>query len=141
MREAVVRLEALTRPWSADRFERSYATGKWSGRQVIVHLAQTELALGARARMALTVPAYAAQSFDQDAWIGHDSRLSGPAAVDVFRALASMNALLFESLSASERAVGFSHPEYGSLSVDWLIHQLAGHQIHHLRQLEIIDSL
>ena len=34
--------------------------------------------------------------------------------------------------------VTLSHPEYGSLTVDWIIHQTAGHQIHHLKQLEQI---
>jgi len=28
--------------------------------------------------------------------------------------------------------------EYGRLTVDWMIHQMAGHQVHHLRQLERI---
>jgi hypothetical protein len=141
MRQTPERLRALTKPWPADRFEKSYAAGKWSGRLVIVHLAQTELALGTRARMALTVPAYAAQAFDQDDWLGRESRLEAREAVDAFCAVAAMNARLFGSLTAAERAIGFSHPEYGSLTIDWLIHQLAGHQIHHLRQLETIDSL
>ena len=28
-----------------------------------------------------------------------------------------------------------AHPEYGSITVDWIIYTLAGHQIHHLNQL------
>ena len=43
----------------------------------MTHLAQTELALGVRARMALATPTYTAQAFDQDAWIGRETRLSG----------------------------------------------------------------
>src|SRR5262245_901580 len=108
MKQTPARLRALTKPWSADRFEKSYAAGKWSGRLVIVHLAQTELALGTRGRMALTVPGYVAQAFDQDDWIGRDSRLEGLGAVDAFCAVASMNALFFESLTAAERSIGFA---------------------------------
>jgi hypothetical protein len=33
-----------------------------------------------------------------------------------------------------------SHPEYGTITVDWIVHLLAGHQIHHLQQLEQADS-
>jgi hypothetical protein len=47
-----------------------------------------------------------------------------------------MNRSLFESLSADQLATGLTHPEYGALTVDWIIHQIAGHQIHHLRHLE-----
>ena len=94
----------MTSGWTDDRFERSYAPGKWSARQILTHLAQTELALGTRARMALSTPAYVAQAFDQDTWIDRDSRLSGRQAVDAFVALARMNGLMFEGLSAADRA-------------------------------------
>jgi hypothetical protein len=43
-------------------------------------------------------------------------------------------------LSAADRATPFSHPEYGALTIDWIIHQMAGHGIHHLKQLESIAS-
>jgi hypothetical protein len=49
-----------------------------------------------------------------------------------------MNIALFASLSEADRAITLSHPDYGSLTVDWIIHQMAGHQIHHLKQLEQI---
>jgi hypothetical protein len=138
IRDSTDRVRALTGGWPLERFERSYAPGKWSARQILTHLVQTELALGTRARMALTTPAYVAQNFDQDTWIGRDSRLSGPEAVDAFVALARMNGLLFEGLSPADRATPLTHPEYGAMTVDWIIHQMAGHQIHHLEQLERI---
>jgi hypothetical protein len=138
IRETVDRVRTLTSGWTADQFERSYAPGKWSARQILTHLAQIELASGTRARMALSTPAYVAQPFDQDTWIERDARLSGPQALDAFVALARMNGLMFEGLSAADRATPLSHPEYGPLTVDWIIHQAAGHQIHHLRQLERI---
>ena len=138
IRETVDRVRALTSGWTDDQFERSYAPGKWSARQILTHLAQTELAFGTRARMALSTPAYVAQPFDQNTWIDRDSRLSGREAVDAFLALARMNGLMFEGLSPADRSTPLSHPEYGSLTVDWIIHQAAGHQIHHLKQLEQI---
>jgi hypothetical protein len=66
--------------------------------------------------------------------------LSGHAALDAFLGLAAMNIALFAALSDEDRAVSLSHPEYGSLTVDWIIHQMAGHQIHHLKQLEVIAT-
>jgi len=140
LRETPERIRAITGSWLPARLERSYAPGKWSARQILIHLAQTELALGNRARMALSTPNYVAQAFDQDRWIGRDAALSGKDALDAFVAMSAMNRSLFASLSPADRAVTLSHPEYGALTVDWIIHQIAGHQIHHLKQLEQIAS-
>jgi len=140
LRETAARISVLARAWSPADFERSYAPGKWSARQILTHLAQSELALGTRARFALTTPNYAAQAFEQDAWMARESTLPGPAALDAFAGLAAMNLALFASLSAADRATAFSHPEYGALTVDWIVHQMAGHVIHHLKQLEEIAT-
>ena len=37
--------------------------------------------------------------------------------------------------------VPFSHPEYGTLTGDWIIYMLAGHDRNHLAQLETIAKL
>ena len=141
LRETPDRIRALAGQWSPAQFERTYAPGKWSGRQILIHLAQTELALGNRARMALSTPQYVAQSFDQDRWITRDASLSGREALEAFLAIGTMNRALFASLSAADRATTLAHPEYGALTVDWIIHQMAGHQIHHLKQLDDIAAI
>ena len=153
MRDSTARIRALVGDWRPDQFDRSYAPGKWDARQILTHLAQSEVALGYRARMAITTPNYAAQSFDQDRWMsieaggaggtgqaGRAGGLSGHDALDAFLGLAAMNIALFASLSEADRALSLSHPEYGSLTVDWIIHQMAGHQIHHLKQLDVIAT-
>ena len=139
MRGNVERIRALTKGWSKEQFERAYAPGKWTARQLLLHLAHTEMALGNRARMALATPDYAAQRFDQDVWVGRETRISGQEALDAFTAMSRMNAALFEGLSPAERETAMSHPEYGSITVDWIIHLLPGHQIHHLAHLETIS--
>jgi len=139
---SVDRYRQLATGWTPAQYERTYAPGKWTARQILIHLAQAELALGTRARMALTTPNYAAQSFDQDRWMEVESRgsggLSGAAALDAFLAMVAMNRVFFEGLSTADLATTLSHPEYGVLTVDWILHQLAGHQLHHLAQLEEI---
>ena len=138
MRDTVDRIRTLVSRWPPAQFERSYGPGKWTARQILIHLAQTELALGNRARMALSTPGYVAQPFDQDLWIGRDGSLGGGDALEALIAMSTMNRTMFGSLTDSDRAVSLSHPEYGTLTVDWIIHQMAGHQIHHLKQLEKI---
>jgi len=135
MRETIPALANLVAPWTPEQFERSYAPGKWSARQVLIHLAQTELALGTRARMALTTPGFVAQPFDQDRWLSRELGVSGVDAVNVFVALATVNLALYASLTDADRQTTLTHPEYGQLTVDWIIYQQAGHQVHHLKQL------
>jgi hypothetical protein len=136
MRDSAERIRALAGRWSDADFERSSAPGKWTARQILTHLTHTELALGTRARMALSTPNYTAQPFNQDEWMAREGTLPGRAAADAFLALSYMNAALFSSLSQQDREKTFSHPEYGAISVDWIVHQMAGHQIHHVKQLE-----
>jgi hypothetical protein len=136
IRDSAHTLETMTRGWTPHYYERQYAPGKWTARQVILHLAQTEMALGTRARMALSTAHYAAQSFDQDAWMTRETALSGTDATAALLAMMRMNLSFFRALSAHDRGTPLTHPEYGSLSVDWIIHQMAGHHIHHLLQLQ-----
>jgi len=138
MRNTAARIRAIAGEWRPDQFERSYAPDKWDARQILIHLAQSEMAFGYRVRMALASPGYAAQSFDQDKWMVHESRTGGHDALDAFLGMAALNIALFASLSDTDRSTTLSHPDYGALSVDWIIHQTAGHQIHHLQQLETI---
>ena len=41
LHETPDRIRALASQWSPAQFERTYAPGKWSGRQILIHLAQT----------------------------------------------------------------------------------------------------
>jgi hypothetical protein len=122
--------------WTAADFERSYAPGKWSIRLVLIHLAQTELALTTRVRFALSQPNYAAQPFSQDDWLGIDAKADARTALDAYTALRRFNLAMFRALTPEQRNRTFSHPEYGSLTVEWVANQIAGHDIHHLRQIE-----
>jgi hypothetical protein len=64
LRETTGRLHSLAGGWTPAQFERTYAPGKWTARQILIHLAQMELALGTRARMALATPNYASESLE-----------------------------------------------------------------------------
>lgn len=138
MRETTQRMRALAASWTSSQFERRYAPGKWSAREILVHLAQTELVLGYRARMAVSSPHYTAQAFNQDSWLDRDTALNGPEALDAFVALAGMNLRFFSRLSSADRETVLMHPEYGVMTIEWILQQLSGHEIHHLAQLERI---
>ena len=135
MRENVQAVQEMTRGWDEARFNRPWAPGNGQDAR-----SSPSRAHGARPRLpgadgALT-PGYAAQKFDQNDWIARETIVAGPEAVAAFAAMSRLNAALFEGLSAADRAVSMSHPEFGSITVDWIIYLLAGHQIHHITQLQ-----
>lgn len=129
------RIRAAVQNWTDAQFEGSYAPGKWSIRQVLIHLAQTELALTTRVRFALSQADYAAQAFAQDDWIPLDAQADARTALEAYTALRRFNLAMFRSLTPAQRGRTFTHPEYGTLTVDWVAHQIAGHDIHHLKQI------
>ena len=132
------RIKALTARWTSRQWQRRYAPGKWTARQILVHLAQTELALTTRVRYGASQTGYVAQPFDQDAWLSLD-HADGATALDTYMALRRFNLAMFNGLTPKLRRQPFSHPEYGALTPDWVMAQLAGHEIHHLNQLKQIS--
>ena len=132
------KIQRLTGKWTKRQWERSYAPGKWSARRVLIHLAQAELALTTRVRYAASQEGYTAQAFNQDAWLALDDHADGPTALEAYLALRRLNLALFKGLTPALRKRPFTHPEYGPLTAEWVSEQLAGHDIHHLRQLQQI---
>jgi hypothetical protein len=124
--------------WNKRQWERSYAPGKWSARRVLIHLVQTEMALTARVRYAAAQKNYVAQPFDQDTWMPLDDHIDGPTALETYLALRRLNVAMFNGLTRAQRKRTFTHPEYGALTPAWVAAQLAGHDIHHLKQLQQI---
>ena len=132
------RIEAIVQGWSESQFERTYEPGKWSARKLLIHLAQTELALPTRARFALSQDGYVAQSFEQDAWMPLEDATDARTALEAYLALRKLNLQMWRKLTNAQWARTFTHPDFGELSVGWIAAQLAGHDIHHLKQFEAI---
>jgi hypothetical protein len=139
LEETPQQIRRLVEGWDAERLEKSYAPGKWSARRLLVHLAQTELALTTRVRFALSQEGYTAQAFSQDDWISVDDGADARTALDAYLALRRMNVAMFRRLSSAQRKREFTHPEYGTLDVWWVANQMAGHDIHHLRHFEMVE--
>ena len=141
LEETSTRLEALVRGWTPEMFERSYAPGKWSARQLLTHLVHAEVVFGERIRFALTTPGYVVVPFDQDEWMKVESSIDASAALAAYLGLRRVNLAFFRSLTAAQRAHWFHHPERGEIDVNWIITALAGHDRHHLPQFEAIANV
>ncbi len=120
-----------------DLIGRPEAPGKWSVRQIVQHLADSELVGGFRFRMVLAHDRPAVPAYDQDAWAERlryaDSDVA--TALADFTTLRRANLRLFERATDAERARVGIHSERGEESLDRMMQLYAGHDLVHLRQI------
>src|SRR5258708_7161720 len=111
--------------------------GKWSLRQVVQHLADSDLVWGYRLRLVLAQERPPLTGYDQDLWSDrlHYERAPVDEALDQFTILRRSNLRLLKNASSDDlRRVGL-HAERGEESVEHMIRLYAGHDLLHLRQL------
>ena len=132
------RLASLIDELGEKGLNRSFDKGKWTGREVIAHLADTEIAIGFRVRQAVGQENHVIQPFDQDAWARPYRLLDPRVASRAFTALRLWNLSYFRTLGSADLDRVVMHPERGEESVDTMIRMLAGHDRNHLAQLERI---
>ena len=134
------RVATLVRGWDEERWSMTYAPGKWSGAQIVLHLAQDEIGWCNRIRLALSVDGYVVQPYDGARWVDLESPTEGVTALECYLALRRFNLILYRRIPAEVKARPFPHAEYGELSIDWILQTLAGHDLHHLRHLQAIAA-
>ena len=138
LEDTPARIESMVRTWPRQRDEQSYAPGKWTARQLLVHLAHIEMVFTARLRFALTQNGYVVQTFEQDDWMAGEAAVPALTALDAYLGMRRMNVALCRSLTNAQRERRMAHPEFGEIDVNWLMVWCAGHERHHLPQLEAV---
>jgi hypothetical protein len=114
--------------------------GKWSLRQVVQHLADSELVWGYRLRLVLAQDRPPLTGYDQDLWSErlHYGVLPVDEALDRFAVLRRSNLRLLANAAPDDlKRVGV-HSERGDESVGHMLRMYAGHDLLHLRQLSRI---
>lgn len=138
---APARLTALVETLGEEGLGTPFAPGKWTGREVVAHLADVEIGVGFRVRQIVaSEPGHVIQPFDQEAWARPYPGLDGRVAARSFAALRAWNLSYYRTLSPADFARVGMHPERGEESVETLIRMAAGHDRNHLAQLERIAA-
>lgn len=111
--------------------------GKWSVRQVVQHLADSDLIGGFRFRMVLAHEAPELPGYDQDLWAERlayqDSDLA--TALDDFETLRRLNLRVLRRATPEDMGRVSHHAERGDERLDHMIKLYAGHDVVHLRQI------
>ena len=132
------RLAALLAALGSEGAERSLAPGKWSAREILCHLADTELVFAVRLRQTLAEPHHVIQPFDQDRWAATYAPFDAPAALAVFTSVRNWNLKLIDTVPKEAFAKPVMHPERGEMTFRTIVETMAGHDLNHLGQIETI---
>lgn len=142
LRETPVKLADYLERIPSDRAHQPWAPGKWTIREILIHLADCEVAWGFRLRQGLADSAITIQPFDQDLWSKHYAAYDLDSAVNTFKAIRHWNIVLLATVSAEERSKLLTHPELGKITLWTVVETMAGHDRNHLQQLrQVADEV
>ena len=132
------RLGALVAALGTEGVGRALAPGKWSAREILCHLADTELVFAVRLRQTLAEPHHVIQPFDQDRWAATYAPFDAPTALAVFTAVRNWNLKLIDTVPKEAFSKRVMHPERGEMTFRTIVETMAGHDLNHLGQIETI---
>ena len=114
--------------------------GKWSIRQIIAHLADSELVAAYRLRKVMAEENPPLNVFDQNAWAANldYSRRKPKHSLETFRRLRAENYELLKEAPESAFARTGNHSKNGPMTLQQLVETFANHVESHARQLQEI---
>jgi hypothetical protein len=142
MAEAPDRLRRAIRGLTEKQLARRPAPGKWSIKEILAHLADGEVILGSRYRFIAAHDRPPIPAYDGDLFAAKLGPLNARGAdlVDDFAMVRAANIGLLERLPVGAWDRVGLHEERGDESIRKLIHTYAGHDRHHIAQVETIRT-
>ncbi len=131
------KIKALIRGLSARQLRKRPAPGKWSIREIINHLAESDMVMLCRARWIAFEDNPTLVPFDQEKWAAGWAREKEPVAeaLDRLSVLRRSQIRLFRSVPREDfKRTGF-HQERGVVTLQEQLETVAGHDLNHLEQI------
>ncbi len=112
------------------------APGKWSARQIVHHLADSEMTAGVRFRLLLAEDKPAIMGYDQDRFAGrlHYER-AHQASLELFRSVRASTSELMGCLTEPDWLREGTHSEMGRFGLDTWLRVYASHAHRHADQI------
>jgi hypothetical protein len=133
LREQVIDTVALLKGVPADREDYSYAPGKWTVKEVVGHMTDTERVMGYRALTFARAPGTALPGFDENAWTpaGNFGTRTLSDLIEEFQVVRAATVQLARTFDA-DMLVRRGVANGNDVSVRALLYIIAGHERHHV---------
>ena len=150
-------MDAATRKELVDRYQQGYrevvealagatdeeldahpAPGKWSAREIVHHLADSEMTSAIRLRLLIASPNPAITSYDENEFsrrLYYDRPIA--ASLEALKAARTTTAEILARLTAAEWSREGTHAEHGRYTVDTWLEIYAKHAHEHARQIRV----
>lgn len=119
-----------------EELDAASAPGKWTTRQIIHHLADSEMTAAVRFRLLVAEDAPAIKGYDQDRFAGRLHYERGhEASLELFRSVRSSTAELMACLTEADWLREGTHSEMGRFGLDTWLRTYAAHAHRHADQI------
>lgn len=129
------RLEQLIAASTQEKLQQRPSPKKWSVRDILCHLADSETAYAFRLRQTVAEAHHLIQPYDQDAFAAAYEERTPREGLDAFSALRRWNLLFIRSAVPAALPKAVTHPERGTMTFQTILETMAGHDLNHLAQI------
>lgn len=124
-----------------EELNKTYREGSWTVRQLVHHIADSQLNMYQRLKLALTDDNPKVPEFIQDDWAElPDSKLPVDSSLKILEGINEHVIALGNSLTEKQLTRVFTHQVNGEISVGTKIAKLSWHEEHHLAHIKIALS-
>ena len=117
-----------------------YREGGWTARQVVHHLADSHMNAYTRIKLALSEDSPAIKTYEEQIWAEMpDGKSADPAiSMAILDGVHRRLAIQLEALTPDQFARTATHPQWGTMTVDFLVQLYAWHSRHHVGHIRQI---
>ncbi|MEI3614184.1 YfiT family bacillithiol transferase [Pseudogracilibacillus sp. SO30301A] len=136
-----IRLRETVDSLSDEELNRTYRDGSWTIRQLVHHIADSQVNMFQRLKLALTDENPTVPNFDQDKWaVQPDTELPVESSIKMLEGINERIVSLGNSLTEEQLDRVFTHEKNGKITVATKVAKLAWHEEHHLAHIKIAIS-
>lgn len=132
------RLRQTVDTLNEEELDKTYRDGSWNVRQLVHHIADSQLNMYQRLKLALTDDNPTVPNFIQDEWaVLPDTELPVESSIKMLEGMNERIVVLGNSLTEEQLERTFTHEVNGEITVATKVAKLSWHEEHHLAHIKI----
>ena len=136
-----IRLRETVDSLSEEELNKTYREGAWTVQQLVHHIADSQLNMYQRLKLALTDDNPTVPAFDEEKWaVQPDTALPVESSIKMLEGMNERIVALGKSLTKEQLSRSFTHQQNGSITVATKLAKLAWHEEHHLAHIKLALS-